>query len=549
MTDRPDPIGAWGELSAAAARATGYRRATAEAVEGATRRAPGLASIGLMTVVLAIIVGALALRPASGPAANGMLTAQADDGVFRLALSTPHRTYTPTEAIEPVATVTYLGPAKETSIYRASSLVGFELEEVGGDRALYPGLEPVCATDAIRRDVPVTVPFEKSGAIGGIFDRAWFDDPALHLPVGTWRIRAYTTISTDDGPAPSDGSFTCGTRGHRLEVAIVITVSSADVPTPATSLAPTIAPSVERSVDDGMFRLRLTTPRALYAPGEAIEPIASVTYLGPDPTQTMYHGGSPVGFVIEEVDGDRQMDGGMDLPCLHTAITKDRPIAYPFEKAGTTEHGFDAAWYADPVLRLPAGTWRIRAYLDIDVTDGTSTCGALHHHLDVQNVVTVVDEATPSDTPSPLPSPSPSPLVAPSPVAEGDAATAFAVATAYETARVAGREDAWTLLSPWSQALFGTRAAFERVQANLNATGYATFEVQAPTQDPDLLSPSFLGSRAADLAKYADPARTFLVSVRYPDVDGAAAGTLNLVVAARSGTDSDWQVWVDGTGP
>ena len=59
MTGRPDPIDAWREVSASAARSTGYRPGRA-----AGRRS-GLASIGAMTAALAIVVVALALRPAT----------------------------------------------------------------------------------------------------------------------------------------------------------------------------------------------------------------------------------------------------------------------------------------------------------------------------------------------------------------------------------------------------------------------------------------------------------------------------------------------------
>jgi hypothetical protein len=321
---------------------------------------------------------------------DGPVVDEAQDSAFRLELTTPHRTYRSTDAIEPVATVTFLGPAAETSIHHGGSIVGFDIEEVDGPRTLYGGMTPVCATSTIRAETPLTFTYVKSGSIGGAFDQAWFDDPVLHLPVGTWRIHAYTTISTDDGPAASDGSVTCGTRGHGLEVSNVVTVAGDGAPSPDPSVAQT-APTdpVSRSVEDGAFQLNLTTPRGTYRPDDAIEPVATVTYLGPNGETTMYHASSPVGFLIEEIGGTRQMDGGMDQPCLPTAVQKNVPLAYPFEKAGTTEHGLDAAWYRDPILHLPAGSWRIRAYLDVDVTDGTTTCGGIHHHLEVENVIAV----------------------------------------------------------------------------------------------------------------------------------------------------------------
>jgi hypothetical protein len=334
------------------------------------------------------------------PTGDGPVVDLAQDDAFRLELTTPRRTYRPTDAIEPVATVTYLGPAAETSIH-GGSVVPFEVEEVGGPRTFYPALPASCGTSTMRRDTPLTFPFAKYGILDGVFGRAWYADPVLRLPVGTWRIHAYTTISTDDGPAPSDGSFTCGTRGHGLEVQNVVTVVGDGSPSPS----PTVGPSpstvnagspappptdpVSRSVEDGVLQLNLTTPRGTYGPDDAIEPLATLTYLGPTGETTIYHASSPVGFVIEEIGGARQMDGGMDQPCLNTAVQQGVALAYPFEKAGTTEHGFDEAWYRDPVLHLPAGTWRIRAYLDVDVTDGTTTCGGIHHHLEVENVIAV----------------------------------------------------------------------------------------------------------------------------------------------------------------
>jgi hypothetical protein len=335
------------------------------------------------------------------PTGDGPPIDRAEDSLFRLELTTPRRIYAPTDAIEPMATVTLLGPAAELPIYRAGSIVGFEIEEVGGDRTLYPGIQPVCASDVVRRDTPLTIPYTKSGPIGGAFDQAWFDDPVLRLPAGTWRIRAYTTISADDGPAPSDGSFTCGTRGHGLDVAIVITVVGDNAPSPSASVRPSPTATlgspeptanldpVSKSVDDAAFQLTLTTPHGTYGPNDVIEPNATVTYLGPSGKTSMFHGSSPVGFLIDEIGGTRRMDGGMDLPCLQTTATQGVPLSYPFEKAGTTEHGFDAVWYQDPALHLPTGVWRIRAYLDIDVTDGTMTCGGIHHHLEVENVITV----------------------------------------------------------------------------------------------------------------------------------------------------------------
>ena len=405
-TGQPDPIDAWRELSARAARSTGVRRPLPVA---GRRPATTAAGLGAVTVGIVVVLAALVLRPPTGPAQTGLVTAIAEDGTFRLTLSTPRERYGPSDAIEPIATVTYLGPDPTTTIYHATNVAQFRIEEVGGERAIGGGTRQPCRPTNLAKDEPITEPFRKGGSPDATFDEAWYEDPVLRLPAGTWRIVAMLDVKVGG----------CGGETHALEVANVIQIAhgvavgtpfptgSAD-PTltapsePATSPTATSSPTapgppqvtpsaspVSGIVDDGVFRLDLTTSRATYGPNEAIDSSASVTYLGPDANETMYHGSSPVGFVIEEVDGPRRMGGGMDLPCLNTAVEKDAPLRYPFAKAGTTDDGFDMAWYRDPVLRLPVGTWRIRAYLEIYVTDGTATCGGIHHRLDVQNVITV----------------------------------------------------------------------------------------------------------------------------------------------------------------
>ena len=142
------------------------------------------------------------------------------------------------------------------------------------------------------------------------------------------------------------------------------------------------------TAEDASFRLVLKTPQATYSPEETIEPVATVTYTGPRPTETLFHAAYPIGFQIEEVGGERGMGGGMDQPCLRTELAKGEAATLPFAKAGSPDdprRGFDRAWYEDPVLRLPAGTWRIIAHLNVSLGD----CGGEPHQLTVENVIVV----------------------------------------------------------------------------------------------------------------------------------------------------------------
>ena len=145
---------------------------------------------------------------------------------------------------------------------------------------------------------------------------------------------------------------------------------------------------VGATAEDASFRLVLTTPRTTYSTEDAIEPVATMTYLGPRAAETVFHAAYPIAFRIEEVGGPRLMGGAMDQPCLRTELAKGGSAVLPFAKAGSPDdptQGFDRAWYEDPVLRLPAGTWRIVAYLDVFIGD----CGGERHQLTVENVVNV----------------------------------------------------------------------------------------------------------------------------------------------------------------
>lgn len=123
-----------------------------------------------------------------------------------------------------------------------------------------------------------------------------------------------------------------------------------------------------------------------------------------------------------------------------------------------------------------------------------------------------------------------------------DRSTARNVANRYETARASGDwQTAWSMLSAYSQGLIGSQAKFEQLEKAYNASGGTTFELQEPTQNPDLLGPEFLGQAYLDARAKADMRRAWLVFVDYPNVRGASAGTIGLLVAP---IDDHWYVWI-----
>ena len=297
----------------------------------------------------------------------------------------------------------------------------------------------------------------------------------------------------------------------------------------------TISPAgpVVASAEDASFRLDLTTPQATYSAEDAIEPVARMTYLGPRATETILHAAYPIGFRIEEVGGQRSMGGGMDQPCLGTELAKGESAVLPFAKAGSPDdpaQGFDRAWYEDPVLRLPAGTWRIIAYLDVFIGD----CGGERHQLTVENEVEVV-----AGNASPV-APTPSPTLS------ADGKRVLEIVRKYEDAIATDHpENAWPMLSPWSRTTVGSSTTFVDAERRALEGETSTVQIADPSRDPVLLDAAVLGERAADLAATADPDRTYVVSVRRPGSDAAAASTVNLVVAPLLG--GDWRIWLDTT--
>jgi hypothetical protein len=99
------------------------------------------------------------------------------------------------------------------------------------------------------------------------------------------------------------------------------------------------------------------------------------------------HASPAVFFTIEQLDGDAQMTGGADDVCNVDTVGRDEPVEIPFGKSGQIGLGFDVAWFRDPVLRLPAGTWRISAHFEGSVPACES--GGDYHELQDSGVVVV----------------------------------------------------------------------------------------------------------------------------------------------------------------
>ena len=158
-------------------------------------------------------------------------------------------------------------------------------------------------------------------------------------------------------------------------------------PLPA-HIAALIPDPAHQAVDDGTFRLELSTEPKIYGPDDPIVPAATLTSIGPARQVRFGHSDPAVVFSIEEIGGDgKQMSGGANDSCSFTILNQEVPSPIPFVKSGQIGLGFDEAWFRDPVLRLPPGTWRIRVRLEAMVPE--CSAGAEMHELTAENVILV----------------------------------------------------------------------------------------------------------------------------------------------------------------
>lgn len=260
----------------------------------------------------------------------------------------------------------------------------------------------------------------------------------------------WTSVSADAGragyrPPKAPGVRSYVTLGAGL-VAIyvgllVVGLAVRPAGTAGGSAEPSAMPSgpVSDSATDGTFQLLLVTPLAVYRPDQTIAPVARLTYLGPDPSTTVYHGESAVVFSIAEVGGTRSMPGGIETVCASTTLNRNEPILLAFQKGGSPDQGgFDRAWYEDRVLRLPTGTWDITATLEATTAKGSETCGGTPHQVKATNRIVVAAGLTPSGT---APTSTPSAQPTPSAALSADASAAQTIVRTYVDALTTGQTD------------------------------------------------------------------------------------------------------------
>jgi hypothetical protein len=165
-----------------------------------------------------------ALLACSGPAPDatpsGAFAAERE-GDFELTIASDRSQYRTSEVIPVIATLTYHGAGESTIWGSSAGPVGFTVARVtDGLTPGMPGSRLDCASHHFREGDSVTYEFQKSGGFTDDtpnvdFVEAYFEDPELHLPTGTWRVIALTAASLGE----------CGGPAVSLRVEIQITVT------------------------------------------------------------------------------------------------------------------------------------------------------------------------------------------------------------------------------------------------------------------------------------------------------------------------------------
>ena len=152
-------------------------------------------------------------------------------------------------------------------------------------------------------------------------------------------------------------------RGAVAAIVLALVAACGQAPTPS---GPTGQPIVVVGRDAG-FALSMRVGSDVVDAGVPIDVSSILTWEGAAPSATIWgSGGGPVSFSLEQVGGPLNIGGAMTADCAKHEYARLVPTAIPFQKSGgytadDPNAAFYRTYFADPVLRLPAGRWKLTA--------------------------------------------------------------------------------------------------------------------------------------------------------------------------------------------
>jgi hypothetical protein len=221
-------------------------------------------------------------------------------------------------------------------------------------------------------------------------------------------------VDRSGGLVPVAPSMKLGRVARRFASGLLVPVALvallAVILGPGVGKRPTMtpAPSESSKVDDGpvettdldgAFELTLRSAHARYGAGEPIDVEASLTYHGPGATVDICTDSGPIQFGIrEKVLGGITLEPVSRLMFDHSTLTRDVALIKPFMKSGGFSGDDPAApsfqaFFADPILRLPQGTWHIYSV--------AASCSPAPLHFELEAEIEISVDDAPATTPSP----------------------------------------------------------------------------------------------------------------------------------------------------
>jgi photosystem II stability/assembly factor-like uncharacterized protein len=123
-----------------------------------------------------------------------------------------------------------------------------------------------------------------------------------------------------------------------------------------------------------------------------------------------------------------------------------------------------------------------------------------------------------------------------------DAASAKQIAETFAVASdKGGWALLWDLLSPYSQAAFGSADVFQRYQIDSMGRPAGSYQVGAPVGGPDALRDSNFDAIRADLSQTADPSRAFRIVIAYSGGKPSPQEQVLVIAPLRAG---GWRIWL-----
>lgn len=171
-------------------------------------------------------------------------------------------------------------------------------------------------------------------------------------------------------------------RGLLVALATFLVIGCAASP-PSGPTAEPIGRPIRAEARQADFRLVLQAADGHFAAGAPIGLATELSYLGSQPRLNLVGSGSGLVQVsLQQLDGNLRISAAATADCAPHTIAPGAPLAQLYAKSGSwsgddPNAAFYKAFFADPLLRLPRGAWRIVAIAQFYVDE----CGGQSHEL------------------------------------------------------------------------------------------------------------------------------------------------------------------------